>query len=215
MTNLDDLMYASKEDQEFYLKCVEGLPMINGFSMNGRDSNGVPMCYGTGSHSVRCLREFIEYVKPTSIIEIGLNCGYGSAMMLNLCDAEVLSVDISDRAETLRAGNLLHERYGDRFHYVICDSGELTKKEYWILNKKFSMAFVDGAHDESSVVKDIALCMTLGIKYLMMDDWLPQFGEVQEAVKHFPKLKVVKVLGNISFAGKHFCIMTKEEMMNA
>lgn len=199
MTHLDDLLYASLEDQKFFIETIKGLPLINGFSGNGLDSNGQPMPFCLGAHSVRCLREIIEITKPKNIIEIGLNVGVSSALWLEMSEANVMSCDISDRKETITAGEMLHDRYGSRFKFVICDSAYLVRD--WIHEiapMKPDLIFIDGAHDESSVVKDIGVALSLGIKHVVFDDFLEQFGEVQQAIAHFHQLKQVKVLGNIA-----------------
>jgi len=195
-----ELMYASHEDQVFYLQCVNGLPGIEGFSKDGLDSNGRPMDYGVGAHSVRCFREIVEIAKPTSILEIGLNCGYSSALWLNMTDAKVLSVDISDRAETLEAGRILSKKFDPRFFYVISDSAVLLKNHSEDLaHYGFDLTFIDGGHLEHHVISDIELALALNIKWLAFDDILPQFGPgVLPAIAKFPQLKEVKTMGNIA-----------------
>jgi hypothetical protein len=190
---MTDLMYSSTEDQQFFLKCIEGLPVINGFSGDGIDSNGEPMPYGIGPHSVRCLRRIVEIVKPKRILEIGFNVGISSSVWLNLCDASVVSVDISDRKETLTAAEILDARHPGRFKFICSDSAVVGER----INYDFDLIFIDGGHLEHHVMADIDLAFALGIPYLAFDDYLPQFGPgVQPAIeKH--GLKMIEEMGNI------------------
>jgi SAM-dependent methyltransferase len=190
-----DLMYSSDQDKVFYQNCTNGLPTLAGMDGTGRDKFGIPLPYGTGPHSVRCLREIVEIVKPKSIFEIGLNMGWSSAMWLELSDAEVVSCDISYKDETVNAAKFLEDKYS-RFQYV----NRLEKENFGnAVNKKFDLVFIDGGHEFDDVVSDLKLCVELNIPFFAMDDWLPQYGQVQDAVKSFGnKLEVVNVNGNIS-----------------
>jgi len=114
----EKLMYASDEDIAFYLKCVEGLPTLAGLDGSGNGSDGIPLPYGLGSHSVKCLREIIEIVKPKSIFEIGFNMGWSASLWLELSSkAYLYSCDISKKKETIEAAIVLTKRYGNRFTY--------------------------------------------------------------------------------------------------
>ena len=184
----EELMYASPEDIEFFNKCIEGLPKDPGYSC--------------GPHSVRCLREIVNITEPSSIIEIGLNCGYSSALWLELAEefsVSVLSIDISERKETLDAGFMLSSRYPSRFQFLICDSKKVNMLYAGKLERaKASLIFIDGGHEYEDVKSDIQLAINLGIKWIAFDDWLPQFGPgVQKAIAEHPELEMVKEMGNI------------------
>lgn len=191
-----DLMYSSEEDKIFYNNCTAGLPSLAGVNGTGKDKWGIPLPYGTGPHSVRCLREIVEIVKPTSIFEIGLNMGWSSAMWLELSNAEVVSCDISYKDETVNAATFLEEKYNGRFKYA----NRLEKEKFDLsVNKKFDLVFIDGGHEYDDVVVDLKLCIELNIPFFAMDDWLPQYGQVQDAVKSFgDKLEVLNINGNIA-----------------
>lgn len=198
-----ELMYASDEDVKFFLRVTEGLPKINGFSMDGLDSNRQPMAYGCGPHSVRCLREIVEITKPKVLFEIGFNCGYSAVMWLELGVQKVISCDISDRNETLQAADIIGDRYTDgRFSFFVEDSGQILSGRgnlNWLSKHTFDLIFIDGGHLEHHVVADIQLALALNIKYLAFDDWLEQFGPgVQPAIAQFPELKEVKIMGNVA-----------------
>lgn len=191
-----ELMYSSVEDKAFYEAATKGLPTLAGFNGTGKDKNGVPLPFGLGPHSVRCLREIVDIVQPKSIFEIGFNMGWSSALWLELCDAEVVSCDISFKEETVEAARVLEQRYS-RFKYV----NRTMKADFFqaVLRREFDMAFIDGGHMFHDVTADLSLCLTMRIPYLAMDDWLPQYGEIQKAVDYFgEKLKVLSVNGNIA-----------------
>jgi hypothetical protein len=188
-----ELLSASEEDQQFFFKCVQGLPLV---SADGMDSNGQPMPYFLGAHSVRCLRRIVELVEPKSILEIGFNVGVSSSLWLNLSSASVVSVDISDRQETLTAAKKLSDDYPDRFDFILSDSAKLFGNPQ-LEGLKFDLIFIDGGHLEHDVLADIKLALDLGIKYLAFDDYLPKYGPgVQPAIeKH--GLTMIEEMGNI------------------
>lgn len=192
------LMYAPESDKNFYAKCTEGLPTLSGINGNGLDKWGVPLPYGTGPHSVRCLREIVGIVKPKNIFEIGFNMGWSSAMWLELAEeSKITSCDISYKDETILASKILSEKYPSRFFYV--NRLEKENFEKATLSKNFDMSFIDGGHLLNDVVDDINLCIDLNIPFFAMDDWLPVYGQVEEAVKKFgDKLEVININGNIA-----------------
>lgn len=191
--NEEDLMYASKEDQEFYLKCVEGLPTLAGLNGSGKDADGIAIPYGLGSHSVRCLREIIEIVKPNTILEIGFNCGYSAALWMELApNARLFTCDISYKAETIVAAEIMKERYKERFFYS-------NRVDFPYLHEKYDLIFIDGSHLLQDVMEDIECALALKIPYLAFDDIMPAFGFAQDAINLFlDKLEVVNVNGNIA-----------------
>ncbi len=189
---LEQLLWASKEDHEFWNKCTEGLSKLEGLSGTGFDSRGVQIPYGTGPHNLAGYREIVAMLKPKSIFEIGFNLGYSAAAWLELTEASILTIDISDKEETLISARVMKERYGDRFEFRVEDS---TK--FKLERGKYDMAFIDGSHLEYEVTCDLRGCLDAGIKWIVMDDWLHQFGPgVQVSVAKFPSLELVKIWGN-------------------
>lgn len=191
----EELMVSTPEEQAFWLNCVKGLPGLAGFSGTGYDAQGVRIPWGSGPHNLKAYRDIVEMVKPKSILEIGFNIGYSSAMWLNLCDCKVVSVEISDKAETIDAADKLFERFGGRIHVMIGDSGT-EKMKYDVSVRKYDMIFIDGGHLEENVMADIKLAQDLNIPWIALDDWIPRFGPgVQAAAAKFP-LELVLELGN-------------------
>jgi predicted O-methyltransferase YrrM len=198
-----ELMYASDEDINIFHRATRGLPGVEGFSGTGFDADGQRIPYGVGPHSVRCFREIIQLTNPKHIFEVGFNIGGSSALWLNMSDADVVSIEISKKAETLRAIELLKQSFGDRIKVILEDSSKIVGKfDEWgifLRNVGFDLAFLDGGHLYDDVMNDIALSLTLGIKWLAFDDVLPQFGPgVQPAIDKHPQLELVKVMGNIA-----------------
>ncbi len=188
----DELMYASPEDQAFYLKCVEGLPTLAGLNGTGNGSDGVPLPYGCGPHSVRCLREIIEITNPKSIFEVGFNMGWSAALWLELSPSVYLySCDISKKQETLTAAKILTERYGNRFTY--------QHRDELLIPFPIDLIFIDGGHLYEDVVKDIQFGQEIGAQYFAFDDIMIEFGPgVMAAIKLFPELELIKEMGNIA-----------------
>ena len=187
------------EDSKLYLDLTvhRGLPTLGGINGTGFDKYGKQIPYGLGPHSVDPIRKVCELTKPTSILEIGFNMGYSSALWLHFTDAKVVAVDISDKDETLLAAKILKELYPDRFEFVLSDSKHLYEK---IKDRQFDFIFIDGDHEDDGVMADMQLAKDLNIHNICLDDWLPQFGPgVQPSAKRH-SLNVTHIFGNIALA---------------
>ena len=187
----EELTDATKKEIEFFSWCVRGLPTRIGFNSNYLDKNGVEIPYGSSPHILKHFIKTIEIVKPESILEIGFNLGYGSALLLNIFDGIVYSCDISDKEETKAASKILKERFPARFAY--CHKDEVKD----IGEGGIDLAFVDGDHRESFIVEDIELCKKLKIPYILFDDCYTRYGETMAAIKHFPELELVHDMDNL------------------
>lgn len=191
-----ELMYASPEDQEFYLNCVEGLPSMSGANGDGLDKFGIPIPFHCGPHSLRCLRSIVEMVKPKSILEIGFNMGHSSSMWLNLFEGIVTSCDISMKDETIAGARVLRNRYPDRFFYFNRNRVSFSEE---VRGHECDLIFIDGGHLYDDVKKDIELAINLNIQYLAFDDILEQFGPgVMSAIREYPQLELISEMGNIA-----------------
>lgn len=183
------LLYASEEDWTFYWKAIEGLPTREGFKGNFMDKDNVEIPYSSGPHVLRYFREALAITKQHSILEIGFNLGHGAAMLLEL-DARVDSIDVSEKWETKYSALYLKFMHEPRFAYW-------NRSEFPMPYGKYGLVFIDGAHDEENIIKDIELAARLEIPYLLLDDWYPKYGETQKAVAKFPELELVKDMNNL------------------
>lgn len=192
------LMQSTPEDQALWLKWVQGLPGLEGFSGTGYDADGVRIPWGSGPHNMKAYREIVEIVKPKKMIEIGFNVGYGTAMWMELTGCEKLvSFEISKKAETLAAARLLADRYGDRFLFRNTPADEIGLIEWIARESEFDLIFIDGGHLEEDVANDLYFAKRLGIPWIALDDWIPRFGPgVQVAAKKFDNLVLIKEFGN-------------------
>lgn len=177
-----ELMYASEEDITFFQNCIKGLPKDPGYSC--------------GAHSVRCFREIIKQSTPLSILEIGMNVCYSTSLWFGIASPwEIVSVDISDRPETIAAADFMKAKFGKRFKFINKDS-KLVYDD--IKNHNFDLCFIDGGHEYEDVKSDIELAKKLNIKWIAFDDWLVEFGPgVQKAIAEHPELSMENELGNI------------------
>lgn len=186
----EELLYASEEDWAFYNKIIEGLPTMAGKNGDGLDKFGIPIPYHSGPHILRHFMEVRENIKPKKVLEIGFNMGHSAVMWLNMGHIAVCSLDISEKDETIEAAKLLEERYAGMFLYF-------NRKHTAVDLGQFDLCFIDGAHDEESIIKDIEYAKILSIPYILFDDWYPRYGETQKAVAKFPELELVKDMNNL------------------
>jgi len=150
-------------------------------------------CGYCGPHSYLPMRLAIELVKPTSILEIGFNIGHSSLFWLRNTKADVVSIDVRVDYRVNEAVKVceiaaLESGNANRFHFFHRNSVDHDKGMY-------DFAFIDGSHVFNDVLKDIQECTKLGIPYLLLDDWLTLYGDVQRAVMA-SGLKIVFISGN-------------------
>lgn len=169
----------TKEDSDLFSSAVVGLADIKGILGTGLDKRGQEIPSGVGPYNVPFFRKMAA-LDPEFIVEIGTSCGYSSALWLALTKAKVISIDISDRDETLQAARVLSERHPGRFNFICCDSSKALVK---IPRVYRDFMFIDGGHLEKDVLADIQLARDLGIRNVSFDDWLPEYGPgVQSAI---------------------------------
>lgn len=187
----EELLVASDEDWAFYNKIIEGLPTMAGKNGDGLDKFGVPIPYHSGPHIIRHIQKTIEIVKPNRILEIGFNMGHSASMWLNLSEAEVVSLDISRKDETLEGAICLYGKFSNRFTFLYREEFNKNTK------LKFDLCFIDGGHEEEDVTADIQLAKDLKIPYILGDDFYKRFGPgVQKSFDKFP-LELVHDMNNI------------------
>ena len=128
--------------------------------------------------------EFWKRVKEKTdfktFVEIGFNAGHSSSIILSLfSDVKILSYDIGQFDITLTNGELVKDRFKDRFDLKIKNSLHVTPNE---INGN-DVLFIDGGHDYEIVSKDVQLFINSDIKYLVLDDM--QNKGVKQAYKEY------------------------------
>jgi len=190
---IEDTMRRVTESQKRKSEdALQGLPFfINPLTGNNRDDRGHTIPFGTGPHSFESFEFWSKVIPvPSQILEIGFNLGHGAAALLSLFpDSKLVSVDIRDSSEVHNAHNVLARRFPGRHELVIGDSATVS-----LPFETFEAAFIDGAHDLKSIVKDINKCREYGVKYFLMDDVHPRHGDTLEAIKQ-TGLKLQAIVG--------------------
>lgn len=181
---MNDILFATEEDTQFYNECIKDLSVYR---------EGLP--FSCRAHNIPFFKYVINLLKPKSIFEIGFNLGHSASMWLHLSESRLLSIDVSDKPETLYSSEVLKSKFKNRFTFIRTDS----YVAYPLLEKlagEFDLCFIDGGHLEPDVMNDIQLCKDLNIQWMAFDDWLPEYGPgVQPAIaKH--NLDVVCIIGN-------------------
>jgi hypothetical protein len=159
---------------------------------------------------------------PKRILEIGTHAGGSALIMLALSEASILSVDIghtwimphrsfADWGAISSEGGLnqveavLKSAFPGRFDLYIGDSTALGTLQYLTARQAeqpFDTAFVDGNHDPAYIAKDIATCLALGIRKLILDDFNCETPKVAAAAG----LRVEKEWTDIHSGGVSFCL---------
>lgn len=154
---------------------------VKGLEWPASDDFGSKVPCGTGHHNYIGFEMWLKWLpKASKILEIGFNIGFGSAAMLAINpDLKIVSMDIRDSREVRQASSILNSRYSGRHTLIIGDSANAAN----IGHSGFDGAFIDGAHNLDSILKDIAACRALGIRQFLMDDVLPQLGDTLQAIR--------------------------------
>jgi len=190
----EELLVATDEEWAMYKEFTEGLPSMAGKNNDGKDKFGEYIPYHSGPHIIRHIQKTIEIVKPKCILEIGFNMGHSASMWMNLCDARVFSIDISEKDETLDGAAFLASKFPERFSFNLRKNIPLIGPP---LLSTFDLIFIDGGHEEPDVTADIQLAKDYRISYLLFDDFYPRFGPgTQPAIAKFD-LELVHDMNNL------------------
>lgn len=187
----EELLACTDEERELFNLYTEGLPSMDGINGDGLDKFGVPIPYGSQAHIIKHFKKTLEIVKPKLILEIGFNCGHSAALWLNLSNAVLVSVDISEKDETILAAQYLKEKFASRFHF------KFRKDCIDLIMVSYDLIFIDGAHDEESIIEDTRLARYLEIPYILYDDCYKLYGDTMDAIKHFPELELMHDMDNL------------------
>ncbi|MGL1446978.1 hypothetical protein ACSTIZ_00530, partial [Vibrio parahaemolyticus] len=80
---------------------------VGGLNKTGIDKYGNPIPAHLGPHSIYAIKLTANAIKPKRILEIGFNMGRSASMWLKFTDANITSVDISDKEETMHGASYL------------------------------------------------------------------------------------------------------------
>lgn len=150
-----------------------------------------------------------EKYHPTRVLEIGFHLGHSTTYQLEIYkSAKIVSVSpyidntpVSDRidpADRHRMAIKLAELYPDRWLWI---PGKSHIVEDEIKTFSYDFALVDGSHAYGPALCDIALCVRLGIKHFLIDNF--DQSEVKRAFFDTPNLSLVKPFSyDQTFKGK-------------
>lgn len=206
----EELLYASEEDWGFYNEIAGQLPSMAGKNNDGLDKFGTPIPYHSGPHILRHFRTTLEIVKPNTILEIGFNMGHSAAMLLELWKdiEELVSIDVSEKDETINGSNILKQIHNGRFQYFNRNSKRWNdvKEAFVKLDQPvFDLCFIDGGHEEEDVTKDIELCKELKIPFILGDDFYKRFGPgVQVSFDKFKEMELIADMNNLKLYKTNF-----------
>jgi len=128
----------------------------------------------------------LGWIKPKEILEIGFYRGGSAFLMLSLSEANVPSIDpifnITDEilGRSVQDQYEIHERefasvekiqleFKERFKFYQKSSLDIRPD---LEGNKFDFMFIDGDHCEVGARNDLQLCLDLGIRYALVDDWV-------------------------------------------
>jgi precorrin-6B methylase 2 len=148
-----------------------------------------------------------EKTNYTHLFEIGLNGGHSAAINLELFpNVKVTSLDINKHKYAVTAANTLKEKFDERFDYIFCDSRAYAQRVYkgdYEVPKDIDMVFIDGGHDFSCLLSDIALSKFLNLKELFVDNTSSDFRSITKALDSLERLDVLEPLEKYKYVGVH------------
>jgi len=150
-----------------------------------------------------------ERYHPKRVLEIGFHLGHSTTYQLEIYnDAELVSVspynddilssDKIDPADRHRMAIKLAELYPTRWRWIPGKS-HIVKDE--LKPFKFDFALVDGSHKYDPALCDMNICLDLGIKRFLIDNF--DHPAVRRATKDTGKLSTVEIFNyDHTFKGK-------------
>ena len=129
--------------------------------------------FGGGQTSYIECEEIFEDVlkltdKPKNILEIGFNSGHSATTWLTKSDANLTSVDICSHENVEKCADIVSSNFGSRFNFIKYDSTKLDSK---IIDGKFDLIYIDGAHTYEACLADIKTGLRLNCDYFFIDDY--------------------------------------------
>ena len=90
--------------------------------------------------SVRVLIESVKKYNPKRILEIGTAIGYSGAQMLNVCDANLITLEKNSDSANIALQNFKNLNLQNRVQVINCDAKDYIEK----CTEKFDFIFLDG-----------------------------------------------------------------------
>jgi len=120
------------------------------------------------------LFDYVSYLKPKSILEVGFNAGHSACCFLNASpNSSLVSFDICRHGSEEPAYNILKKYFDIE---LIKGDSKVSIPEWSLTNsKKFDFIFIDGGHDYDTCSKDISNCLPLlskGGTIVVDDGWI-------------------------------------------
>jgi predicted O-methyltransferase YrrM len=125
--------------------------------------------YWSTTDCILVAADIIEKTKATSILEIGFNIGYSSAIWLEQGITTMCIIDINTHSDTEAAIKATKEYYLDKqIMWLLADSTSTEAKNWTI--PKIDLAFIDGGHTYDVCLSDTLLSISKGAEWLVYDD---------------------------------------------
>lgn len=127
-------------------------------------------CTTTSSAFYPFLYGMVGYLKPKTVVEIGVNFGLSSIIMglamkeFNI-DGHIYSFDISEKYLTIAKRQIEQMELQDKITLFFGDSNEVKKLNI----KKFDLIFIDGDHSYKGAKEDYENLKNIG-KYFLFHD---------------------------------------------
>jgi SAM-dependent methyltransferase len=133
--------------------------------------------------AIDMVKDVVSRTNPSNILEIGFNRGSSSLLFLYLSSANVTSIDIVNKPESVK---YLTNTFTNRFSFVLGNSFYLDMKSLGT----FDLVFIDGDHEYNSIVNDIEQSLKVNPKFILFDDYEhPAHGvDTKKAISLYPKL---------------------------
>ncbi len=165
-------------------------------------------------HQQALLSEIAKKSKPTRVLEIGFNTGFGAALFLGQ-GCKVTSFDIGEHDYVSRCKDIVDDVFPGRHELVVGDSA-LTIPQY-TTEDPFDLVFIDGKHSYRGCIVDLLNCIdhcksdalvVVDDVFVMSDD--PCYLAIQalETARHLRQLSFHKYHGD---RGLMLCRYTVEQ----
>lgn len=112
--------------------------------------------------------EVKEMFAPKTFLEIGFYMGHSTSMWAKVLGGDCEVVSCAPPHPRACQYSSVVEKNTPNVTVILTPSPAV----YWeIKDKQFDVAFIDGQHEETSVLMDIGMCRALGIKTLLFDNY--------------------------------------------